>query len=288
MLEFEQIKYELNDGVALITLNRPERLNAFTALMRTELLEVLAAVDADDAVRALVITGAGRAFCAGSDLSGGGGTFAREDGKSDPVSIWDHRDGGGQVALAAWRCRKPVIAAINGPVVGVGLTMTLGMDIRVAASDAKCGFVFTRRGVVPEACSSWFLPRLVGAAKAAELFYTGRVFRAADEAASGLFSRVLPADQVLTKALELAREMTQGTSAVSVTLAKGLMHRGLELDSPEDMHLVDSPVFLWAGRSADAKEGIESFLEKRPPRFPGSPTRDAGELYDFLLGKKAD
>ncbi len=282
-MEFTQIRYELDRGVALVTLNRPERLNAWTPVMRDQLKEALALADADDGVRVVVVTGAGRGFCAGADLSGGGETFAQRGPDGGEVRLEDHRDGGGQAALAAWRCRKPVIAAINGPAVGVGMTMTLGMDIRIVAEDAKCGFVFARRGVVPEACSTWFLPRLVGPAKAAELIFSARVFRAADEAASGLFSRVLPAPEVLPTALALAREMSEGTSAVSLALAKGMLHRGLMEPTPEAMHLIDSRVFLWAGRSADAREGIESFLEKRPPRFVGSPVRDAGDMYGWLL-----
>lgn len=287
-MRFTQIRYELKRGVALITLDRPEHLNAWTPAMREQLKEALARADGDDGVRAVVVTGAGRAFCAGADLSGGGETFAQRGAGGEDTPIKEHRDGGGQAALAAWRCRKPVIAAINGPAVGVGLTMTLGMDIRIAAEDAKCGFVFARRGVVPEACSSWFLPRLVGPAKAAELVFTARVFRAADEADSGLFSRVLPAGQVLPAALDLAREMADGTSAVSVALAKALLHRGLAEPTPEAVHLIDSRAFIWAGRAADAKEGVESFLEKRPPRFAASPVKDAGEMYDWLLPPAPD
>lgn len=281
-MNLTQTLYELDRGVALVTLNRPEHLNAFTPVIREELIAIFNQADADDAVRAVVVTGAGRAYCAGADLSGGGETFERLDNEGRKVALKDHRDGGGRVALAAWRCRKPVIAAINGPAVGVGLTMSLAMDLRIAAEDAKCGFVFARRGVVPEACSSWFLPRLVGPDKAAELFYTGRVFRARDEADSGLFSQVLPAGEVLPRALALAREMSEGTSAVSVALAKALMRRGLSEPTPEAMHLVDSPVFLWAGRSADAREGIASFLEKRPPAFTGSPTGEVEEMLAFL------
>lgn len=284
-MDFTQIKYQVDQGVALLTLHRPEQLNAFTHVMREELKEAFALADGDDQVRVVVVTGAGRAFCAGADLSGGGSTFDRQGLDGKPVELEHHRDGGGQVALAIYQCRKPVIAAINGPAVGVGLTITFAMDLRVAAADAKCGVVFVRRGVCPDACSAWFLPRLVGSGKACELFYTGRVFRAEDEADSGLFNYVVPTEQVLPRALEIAREIADNTSGMSVALAKGLIHKGLAAPDPETMHLIDSRVFLWAGRSADAREGIESFLEKRSPEFKVSPSRDLAGIYAWLYGK---
>jgi enoyl-CoA hydratase/carnithine racemase len=262
-------------------MSRPEAMNAFTYVMRDELIRIFARADADDEVRAVVVTGAGQAFCAGADLSSGGDTFERTDEQGRPVRLAEHRDGGGRVALAIHQCRKPVIAAINGPAVGVGLTITLAMDLRVCAADAKLGFVFCRRGVVPEACSSWFLPRLVGMAKAAELVYTGRVFRAADEADSGLFNYLLPADEVLPKAVALAREIADNTSAMSVALSKALLWRGLSEPDPQAAHLADSKVFLWCARQADVQEGIQSFLEKRPPRFTLSPTQDLPEFYPW-------
>jgi enoyl-CoA hydratase/carnithine racemase len=280
-MELTQTRYQVDQGVATVTLHRPEALNAFTHVMREELKQIFAQADADDAVRAVVVTGSGRAFCAGADLSAGGGTFERTDGQGRPVRLAAHRDGGGQVALAVNQCRKPVIAAINGAAVGVGLTITLAMDLRVCAADAKLGFVFCRRGVVPEACSSWFLPRLVGMAKAAELVYTGRVFRAADEADSGLFNYLLPADEVLPKAVALAREIADNTSAMSVALSKALLWRGLSEPDPQAAHLADSKVFLWCARQADVQEGIQSFLEKRPPRFTLSPTQDLPEFYPW-------
>jgi enoyl-CoA hydratase/carnithine racemase len=280
-MELKQTEYELKDGVALIRLNRPEQLNAFTPVMRMELIHLFQEADQDDAVRVVVVTGAGRAFCAGADLSAGGQTFdrARREGQEIPISR--HRDGGGQVALAVFNCRKPVIAAIHGPAVGIGLTMTLPMDIRIAAEDAKIGFVFARRGVVPEACSSWFLPRIVGISKAAELVLTGRIFRAREEAHSGLFNYVLPKDQVLPKALAIAREIADHTSAVSVTLSKALLWHGLAESDPQSVHLIDSRVFFWAGKNKDAYEGVQSFLEKRPPQFPLSPTKDLPDFYPW-------
>jgi enoyl-CoA hydratase/carnithine racemase len=269
--------YAVSDRVATITLNRPERLNAYTPAMRDALIDTFQAIDRDDAVRVAIVTGAGRAFCAGADLSGdGGATFSHPD-----IRLADYRDGGGRVALSIFRCRKPVIAAINGPAVGVGITMTLPMDIRVVADDAKIGFVFTRRGIVPEACSSWFLPRIVGPSKAAELIYTGRVFRAADEAHSGLFNYVLPTAQVLPKAQALAREIADNTSATSVALSKALLSRGLADPNPETAHLNDSRCIYWAGMQKDAQEGITSFLEKRPAAFTMSAATDLPDFYPW-------
>ncbi|HEX4335708.1 MAG TPA: enoyl-CoA hydratase-related protein [Polyangiaceae bacterium] len=274
--------YAVSDRVATITLNRPERLNAYTPEMRDALVDTFRAVDVDDSVRVVVVTGAGRAFCAGADLSASAGaTFSHPDAR-----LADYRDGGGRVALAIFRCRKPVIAAINGPAVGVGITMTLPMDIRVVAEDAKIGFVFTRRGIVPEACSSWFLPRIVGPSKAAELIYTGRVFRAADEAHSGLFNYVLPVDQVLPKAEALAREIADNTSATSVALSKALLTRGLADPNPESAHLNDSRCIYWAGMQDDAREGITSFLEKRPAKFGMSASTDLPDFYPWWTEPK--
>lgn len=280
-MELEHTTYQAEARVALITLNRPERLNAFTIQMRDELIHLFAKADQDDQVRAVVLTGAGRAFCAGMDLGGGGSTFDYASRYPEEDSLAKHRDGGGQIALAAFKCRKPVIAAMNGAAVGVGLTMTLAMDMRVAAEDAKMGLVFTRRGLVPEACSSWFLTRLVGAGKALELICTGRVFRAGDQVGTGLFNYLLPADQVLAKAMELAREIADNTSATSVALAKAMVWHGLGEPDPQSVHLIDSRVFYWAGRQKDAAEGIKSFLEKRPPEFKLSPTKDMPDFYPW-------
>ena len=280
-MELKQTEYEVNNGIQLIRLNRPEKLNALTPVMREELIHCFQAADQDDAVRVVVVTGAGRAFCAGADLSGGGSTFDRAQREGREIRLSSHRDGGGQVALAVYNCRKPVIAAIHGPAVGIGITMTLPMDIRIAAEDAKIGFVFARRGVVPEACSSWFLPRIVGISKAAELVLTGRIFRAAEEAHSGLFNYVLPREAVLPKALSIAREIADHTSAVSVTLSKALLWHGLAEGDPQSVHLIDSRVFFWAGKNKDAYEGVQSFLEKRPPQFSLSPTKDLPDFYPW-------
>jgi enoyl-CoA hydratase/carnithine racemase len=277
LMELKETRYEIHKGIATITLYRPDRMNAFTPTIRKELIELFAEADRDDAVRVVVVTGSGSEFCAGADLSAGGSTFDR----SKTTTISEHRDGGGQLTLAIYKCRKPVIAAINGHAVGIGITMTLAMDMRIAAEDAKIGFVFARRGVVPEACSSWFLPRIVGIAKATEFVYTGRIFRASEEANSGLFNYVVPRDKVLTKAMQIAREIADNTSAVSVALSKALLWHGLGEDDPQSAHLVDSRCFYWIGKQKDAKEGIGSFLEKRPPEFTMKASTDMPDFYPW-------
>ncbi len=281
LMDLNEIRYEVENGIATVTMNRPDKMNAAGTSMREELIWVFGEADRDDDVRAVVVTGAGKAFCAGADLSEGGSRFdySSQEGKEVPMS--EHRDGGGQIALAIFRCRKPVIAAINGHAVGVGITMTLPMDIRIVAEDAKIGFVFTRRGLVPEACSSWFLPRIVGISKATELIYTGRVFRAVEEANSGLFNYVVPRDDVLTKAMGVAKEIAENTSAVSVALSKALLWHGLGEADPQSAHLIDSRCFYWAGRQKDAYEGVESFLEKRSPKFTLRVSSDMPDFYPW-------
>lgn len=264
---FEHVRYAVDEGVATLTLHRPDRLNAVNAAMLREIVTVLDAADADDAVRALIVTGAGRAFCAGADLAAGGTTFDAV-ARGSAASIDDHEDGGGVVTLRLFDMSKPVIAALNGPAVGFGATVTLPMDIRLASTAARVGFVFTRRGVVPEACSTWFLPRLVGMAQAAEWIYSGRVFDAEEARAGGLVSRVVPPDALLPTARELAVEIARNTSAVSVALARHLLWKMLGAGHPMEAHRLDSRAMAWTGRSADAREGITAFLEKRPARFP--------------------
>jgi enoyl-CoA hydratase/carnithine racemase len=277
---FEQIRYDAVDGVATVTLNRPEKLNAVTSTLLRELIAAFDEADADDAVRAVIVTGAGRAFCAGADLSAGTQTFDRSK-RERPEAGGEHRDGGGLVTLRVYDMKKPVIAAINGPAVGFGVTMTLPMDIRIASSAARMGFVFARRGVVPEACSTWFLPRLVGMERAAEWVYTGRVFGAEEALAGGLVSRVVPPEALLPTVLALAREIADNTSAVSVALARQMMWKLLGTDHPMEGHRLDSRGMDWTGRSADAREGIASFLEKRPPRFTLKPSRDMPPFYPW-------
>jgi enoyl-CoA hydratase/carnithine racemase len=260
-MEFTQIRYEVADRVLTITLDRPERLNAFTETMRDELVAAFDQADADDDVRAVVVTGAGRAFCAGADLSGGGATFDR----GELEETW--RDGGGQVSLRIFRSTKPVIAAINGHAVGVGITMTLPMDVRLVAEGAKLGFVFARRGIVPEACSSWFLPRVVGISQAMEWVATGRVFSAQEALAGRLVRSVHRQDELLAAAYALAREIADNTSPVSVAVSRQMLWRLLGASHPMEAHRVDSRALYARGRSADSREGVTSFLEKRDPVF---------------------
>jgi enoyl-CoA hydratase/carnithine racemase len=266
MTDYEQIAYEVADGVLTVTLSRPEKLNAFTPTMMNELVDAFDRADGDDAVRVIIVTGAGRGFCAGADLSAGGQTFdAVRRGATEEVS----RDGGGRVSLRIFESLKPVIGAINGPAVGVGVTMTLPMDIRLASDSARFGFVFARRGIVPEAASTWFLPRLVGPSQAAEWLFTARVFNAAEAQAGGLVRSVHPGDQLLGVATALAREIADHTSSISVAMSRRMMWRGLTFGSPYDSHVADSRAMRVAGQSADAYEGIASFLDKRAAVFPG-------------------
>ena len=278
-MDSQEILYDVADRVATVTLNRPDKLNAFTRRMRDELIEAFGRADADDQVRAVIVTGAGRAFCAGADLSGGGATF--DYAKRDDAGQEDHRDGGGRVSLSIFALKKPVIAAINGAAVGVGATMTLPMDIRIASSAAKFGFVFARRGIVPEACSSWFLPKVVGVSRAAEWLYTGRVFGADEALAGGLVSRVVAPGDLLPSALALAREIADNTSAVAVALARQMLWRMAGADHPMEAHKVDSRGIFAMGASPDVKEGIAAFLEKRAPQFPMKPSSDMPAFYPW-------
>ena len=280
-MELTQTRYEVNGHIAVVTLDRPEKMNAFNPIMRDELIEIFSLADQDDEVRAVVVTGTGKAFCAGADLSGGRKAFDRTTENGMPVPVSRYRDNGGRVALAIYQCRKPVIAAINGPAVGVGITITLPMDMRVAAEEAKIGFPFTRRGVVPEGCSSWFLPRIVGIAKAAEWVYTGRIFTAASEARSGLFNHVVPQSEVLPMAMNLAQEIALNTSAVSVTLSKAMLWHSLSESEPQSSHLIESRCFYWAGQQKDAQEGAISFLEKRPAEFTMKPSSELPDFYPW-------
>lgn len=266
-MDFQEILYSVDGPVATIMLNRPDKMNAFTNRMLKEMIAAFDRTDADDDVRAVIVTGAGRAFCAGADLSGGGETFSK-GGSDVAAKSGVVRDGGGLVALRIFESKKPVIGAINGAAVGVGVTMTLPMDIRVASEAAKFGFVFAKRGIVPEAASSWFLPRLVGISQAAEWCYTGRII-GADEALRGRLVRsVHPADELLDVARSIALEIADGTAPVSVALTRQMLWRMLGADHPMEAHRVDSRAINSRGASADASEGVMSFLEKRPARFP--------------------
>jgi enoyl-CoA hydratase/carnithine racemase len=262
---YEQITTERSERILTITLNRPERLNAWTPTMCSELLAAFDEADADDEVGAVIVTGAGRGFCAGADLAGGGETFDwRGRAKEGEVP----EDNGGVFTLRIFACKKPVIAAINGPAVGVGATMTLPMDVRLASEEARMGFVFARRGIVPEACSSWFLPRVVGISRAMEWVATGRVFSAQEGREAGLLRSLHPPDELLGAARELALEIVENTAPVSVALARRMMWSMLGAEHPMLAHRADSRGMFARGQSADAVEGVTSFLEKRPANFP--------------------
>jgi len=276
-MAYETLLTHLEDGVLTVTLNRPDRLNALNAQMAMDLIALADEIDADDAVRVVVFTGAERGFCAGADLSSGGDTFAGTG--ADPKKI--RRDGGGLITLRFFDCKKPLIAAINGPAVGVGITMTLPMDVRIASDQAKMGFVFTRRGVVPEACSSWFLPRIVGIAQAMRWVAAGRVFPAEEALAGGLVSEVLAPDALLPRAYEIAAEMASHTSAVSVALSRQMLWKMLGADHPMEAHKIDSRGIQYMGASADAREGVESFLEKRDPNFQLRVSRDLPDYFPW-------
>jgi enoyl-CoA hydratase/carnithine racemase len=278
-MRYEQVLYESEHGIATLTLHRPDNLNAFTRRMRDELLDAFDRADADDEVRAVIVTGAGRAFCAGADLSGGADAFRYAS--RDPTPAEEHRDGGGRVTLRIFESRKPVIAALNGAAVGIGATMTLPMDVRIASSAARFGFVFTRRGIVPEACSSWFLPRIVGMSRAAEWVLTGRVFDAGEALAGGLVSRVVAPADLLPAARALAREIADHTSPVSVALARQMLWRLAAADHPMEAHKIDSRAIYAMGASPDVAEGIAAFKEKRVPRFPMRPSRDMPGFFPW-------
>jgi enoyl-CoA hydratase/carnithine racemase len=279
-MAYEEIAYEVDDGLLTITLDRPDQLNAFTVTMLRELVDAFDRADADDDVRAIVVTGRGRAFCAGADLSAGATAFDYgKDGNDGAGRRLAPRDGGGIVALRIFESTKPVIAAINGPAVGVGITMTLPMDVRLCSDRARFGFVFARRGVVPEACSSWFLPRVVGISTALEWVLSGRVFPAEEAAAAGLVREVVPQEDLIPAARRLAAGIAQNTSAVSVALARRMLWRMLCADHPMEAHKVDSRAMAEMGRSGDAYEGVAAFLEKRPATFRMTVSGDLPEVF---------
>ena len=280
-MPYRDIRYEVAERAATITLHRPDRLNAVTPAMLDEVLDALDRADGDDEVRAVIFTGAGRAYCAGADLSGGGATFDPAARLASGAPAGPHRDRGGLVALRIFEMRKPVIGAINGPAVGFGITMALPMDVRLASTAARIGFVFSRRGVVPEAASTWFLTRLVGIERAAEWVYTGRVFSAEEALAGRLVSRVVAPDELLPAARALAREIAENTSGVAVALARRMLWTMLGADHPMEAHRLDSRCMEWTGQHADAHEGVTSFLEKRPPRFPLRPSADMPPFYPW-------
>lgn len=281
---FETLGYEVEDGVATITLNRPEKLNAFNTQMMKDLIDVFDVTDGDDAVRAVIVTGAGRAFCAGADLSAGGETFDydKRGGEDQAARQKDgvQRDGGGLVSLRIYDSLKPVIAAVNGPAVGVGVTMQLPMDIRLASTDARFGLVFARRGLNPEAASSWFLPRLVGVQTALEWCYTGRVFPAQEALERGLVRSLHAPEDLLPAAKALAREIAENTAPVSIAITRQLIWRMAGAQHPMEAHRADSRGIQIRGKMADAREGVMSFLEKRPPQFPNKVSSDLPDIWE--------
>lgn len=284
--ELETVLIDIEDHIATITLNRPDRMNAFTGQMMLDLIAAFDVTDADDEVRAVIVTGAGRAFCAGADLSAGAKTFdyaAREDRaeRGDKGSLDYLRDGGGRVVLRIFDSLKPVICAVNGAAVGIGATMQLPMDIRIAADDAKFGFVFARRGIVPEACSSWFLPRLVGVSTALEWCYSGRVFQAEEALQRGLVRSLHPGADLLSAAHAIAREIADHAAPVSVALTRQMLWRMLGADHPMEAHKIDSRAIYARGAQADAKEGVMSFLEKREPVYTNAVSEDMPDFYPW-------
>ena len=284
---FTQIRYDVADRVATITLDRPEKLNAFTGTMLAEMIAALDAADADDAVRAVVVTGEGRAFCAGAELtpSDHGDPFASSEPVAD-LSDERVRDSGGRLTLRIFEMNKPVIAAINGAAVGIGATMTLAMDIRLASETARFGFVFARRGIVPEAASSWFLPRLVGMQRALEWCMTGRTFDAAEAQEAGLVLGVKSPDELLPAAYALAREIARNSAPISVALTRQMLWRLSAADHPMAAHRIDSRGVYRRSRSFDAKEGVSSFLEKREPDYGDRVSTDMPDFYPWWEDEK--
>ena len=285
-MKFETIKYEVKDKILTITLNRPDRLNAFTGQMMNDLISAFDSASNDDEVRVVIVTGEGRGFCAGADLGAGEATFNRDENPrakktDDEDNLEWLRDGGGRTTLAIYDCSKPIIAAINGPAVGVGVTMTLPMDIRLASEEAKFGFVFARRGLVPEAASSWFLPRIVGISKSLEWTFSGKVFDAEEALNGGLIRSIHSKDSLLDEAKKIANEIIENTSPVSVSMTRQMLWKMLGADHPMEAHKVDSRAIYELGKGQDTKEGVNSFLEKRPPEFPSKVSKDMPDFYPW-------
>ncbi len=277
-MKFEQILYKVNDRIALITLNRPDKLNAWTKVMADELVEAFEMADRDDQVRVVIVTGAGRGFCAGADLDAS--AFGKRQQKMSSQEDAP-RDTAGQLTLKIFETKKPVIAAINGPAVGVGTTMTLAMDIRLASETAKMGLVFNRRGLVPEGCSTWFLSRIMGFSQAAEWIYTGRIITAKEALEGGLVSRVLPPDELLPAAKKLAMEIADNTSAISTALSRSMLWHMMCADHPMEAHRIESKALQYMFHSKDVAEGVASFLEKRPPKFEMKPSKEMPDFYPW-------
>lgn len=276
-MEYQQIKYEVAERILTITLNRPEKLNAYTEFMRDEIIDALDHAEADDNIRVIIVTGAGRAFCAGMDLSDQGATF-----DASSITEDEFHDGGGMLALRIFKLKKPIIAAINGPAVGLGCTMTLPMDIRIASTNAKVGIVFVRRGVLVDACSSWFLSKVLGIGRALEWALTGKVFSAQEANEGGLFNKLVAPEELIPTARAIAQDIAQNTAPVSVALTRQLIWTMAGARHPMEAHRLESKGFHWAGQQPDVKEGVMAFLEKRAPNYTMSPATDMPEFFPWM------
>ena len=279
MKNLETVRTEVRENSLIIYLSREERMNAFTLTMQQEIVKVLDDAEEDDDIKAIIFTGDGKAYCAGADLSSGGDTFDNRKGRERTNDVV--RDSGGLLTLRLFKCKKPLIAAVNGAAVGIGATMLLPMDTRICSDQARFGFVFAKRGIVPEAASSWFLPRLIGINKALELCYTGKVISAEEAKKIRLISEILNQDKLIDRALEIAKEFTAESSQISIALTRQMMWRMLGADDPMEAHKIDSRAVFELGQSGEAMEGVNSFLEKRPPSFPGKVSKDMPSFFPW-------
>ena len=279
MKNLETVRTEVRENSLIIYLSREERMNAFTLTMQQEIVKVLDDAEENDDIKAIIFTGDGKAYCAGADLSSGGDTFDNRKGREKTNDVV--RDSGGLLTLRLFKCKKPLIAAVNGAAVGIGATMLLPMDTRICSDQARFGFVFAKRGIVPEAASSWFLPRLIGINKALELCYTGKVISAEEAKEIRLVSEILNQDKLIDRALEIAKEFTAESSQISIALTRQMMWRMLGADDPMEAHKIDSRAVFELGQSREAIEGVNSFLEKRPPSFPGKVSKDMPSFFPW-------
>ncbi len=279
MKNLETVRTEVRENSLIIYLSREERMNAFTLTMQQEIVKVLDDAEENDDIKAIIFTGDGKAYCAGADLSSGGDTFDNRKGREKTNDVV--RDSGGLLTLRLFKCKKPLIAAVNGAAVGIGATMLLPMDTKICSDQARFGFVFAKRGIVPEAASSWFLPRLIGINKALELCYTGKVISAEEAKEIGLVSEILNQDKLIERALEIAKEFTAESSQISIALTRQMMWRMLGADDPMEAHKIDSRAVFELGQSGEAIEGVNSFLEKRPPSFPGKVSKDMPSFFPW-------
>ena len=279
MKNLKTVRTEVRENSLIIYLSREERMNAFTLTMQQEIVKILDDAEEDDDIKAIIFTGDGKAYCAGADLSSGGDTFDNRKGRERTNDVV--RDSGGLLTLRLFKCKKPLIAAVNGAAVGIGATMLLPMDTRICSDQARFGFVFAKRGIVPEAASSWFLPRLIGINKALELCYTGKVISAEEAKEIRLVSEILNQDKLIDRAIEIAKEFTAESSQISIALTRQMMWRMLGADDPMEAHKIDSRAVFELGQSGEAIEGVNSFLEKRPPSFPGKVSKDMPSFFPW-------